>query len=100
MITYDEHGGFWDHVNPPTDFKNPNPERPSTPDEFDFTRLGPRVPAILVSPWVGKGVVDNRTFEHSSVPATVKAILNLTSDFLTVRDKESNIFVTEDDILD
>jgi phospholipase C len=55
IITYDEHGGFYDHVPPPTGVPNPDGLN-ATDDPFDFTRLGVRVPAIVVSPWVKKGL--------------------------------------------
>ena len=69
LINYDEHGGMYDHVEPPA----------CTPDEFQdpqtgfpFDRLGIRVPAVLVSPWIPAGtVVSDRTFDHASIPATV-----------------------------
>ncbi|MGH9622174.1 MAG: alkaline phosphatase family protein [Bryobacteraceae bacterium] len=69
LVVYDEHGGMYDHVEPPA----------CTPDEFQdpttgfkFDRLGVRVPAILVSPWIPKGtVISDRTFDHASIPATV-----------------------------
>ena len=38
---------------------------------FAFDRLGVRVPAILVSPWIPKGTVIAGTFDHASIPATV-----------------------------
>ena len=38
--------------------------------EFKFDRLGVRVPAILVSPWIPKGTVVDRVFDHASIPAT------------------------------
>src|SRR6202030_2792052 len=44
VITYDEHGGFHDHVPPP----------PCQDDTPSMRKLGPRVPALVVSPWVGK----------------------------------------------
>ena len=49
-------GGFYDHVPPPTGVPNPDGLN-STDDPFDFTRLGVRVPSLLISPWVPKGVV-------------------------------------------
>jgi len=52
LITYDEHGGFYDHVRP---------ERP----------LGPRVPTLLVSPWVAPGRPFKRELEHASIIKTV-----------------------------
>jgi phospholipase C len=52
VITYDEHGGFYDHA----------PAGPAVPpddhhEEYTFDRVGVRVPAVLVSPWLGPGVV-------------------------------------------
>lgn len=64
ILTFDEHGGFGDHVSPPVDV-------PAGDDilytetamdganyTFDFKRLGVRVPTLLISPWVGKGVIE------------------------------------------
>jgi len=73
LIVYDEHGGIFDHVPPPDctpDGYTADGTATGTGQPFAFNRLGVRVPAILVSPWVAKGV-DNRTFEHASIPATV-----------------------------
>jgi phospholipase C len=76
IITYDEHGGFFDHVAPPVNVPAPDGIN-STDDPFDFTRLGVRVPTVVVSPWVEKGAVVHATaegegqFEHSSFPATI-----------------------------
>ena len=55
VITYDEHGGFYDHVPPPTGVPNPDGKN-ATDDPFDFTRLGVRVPFVVASPWIKKGV--------------------------------------------
>jgi phospholipase C len=76
LITYDEHGGIFDHVPPPApDGKDDNFEAPAsktgTGQPFKFDRLGVRVPAILVSPWAAKGRVVNDVYEHASIPATV-----------------------------
>ena len=46
-------------------------ERHGDGQPFAFDRLGVRVPAILVSPWVPKGTVVSRVFDHASIPATV-----------------------------
>jgi phospholipase C len=79
LIVYDEHGGLYDHVPPPalsaacTDI-NPTTNTAFVDKEngFKFDRLGIRVPAVLVSPWIAPGtVVDGRIFEHASIPATV-----------------------------
>lgn len=61
IVTYDEHGGFYDHVEPP---------KAVCPDgntfEYSFDRLGVRVPAVLVSPWLEPGVFSG-VLDHTSV---------------------------------
>jgi phospholipase C len=98
IITFDEHGGFFDHV--PTPLNIPNPDgKVSTDPPFNFTRLGVRVPTIIVSPWVKKGTVvhravgpmSNSEYEHSSVAATLKKILGFPN-FLTNRDAWAGTF--------
>jgi phospholipase C len=75
LIVYDEHGGTYDHVPPPnvvTDGFVAQPAATGTGEAFHFDRLGVRVPAVLISPWIPKGtVVNGRIFEHASIPATV-----------------------------
>eukprot|EP01018_Ginkgo_biloba_P016386 Gb_13225 [translate_table: standard] len=101
LITYDEHGGFFDHV--PTPVSNvPSPDGIIGPDPFyfNFERLGVRVPTFLISPWIEKGTVIHEPvgptphshFEHSSLPATVKKLFNLKSDFLSKRDAWAGSF--------
>ncbi len=85
LITYDEHGGIYDHVVPPdctADQFTASGQDTGTGTPFAFDRLGVRVPAVLVSPWVHKGTVipgpsaqNGRTFEHASIPATVMKFL-------------------------
>lgn len=62
--TYDEHGGFWDHVSPPRVRYEPPPDA-----EFEepFASLGPRVPAVIVSPLVERGSVFSGNLDHTSV---------------------------------
>ncbi|XP_074592867.1 non-specific phospholipase C1-like [Curcuma longa] len=101
LITYDEHGGFYDHVSTPATGV-PNPDGIIGPDPFyfKFGRLGVRVPTILVSPWINKRTVihepkgpkQDSQFEHSSVPATVKKLFNLKSNYLTKRDAWAGSF--------
>jgi phospholipase C len=74
LIVYDEHGGVFDHVPPPActpDQFTASANDTGTGQPFAFDRLGVRVPAILVSPWVAKGKVVSRVFDHASIPATV-----------------------------
>ncbi|EEF36317.1 hydrolase, acting on ester bonds, putative [Ricinus communis] len=68
---------------------------------FKFDRLGVRVPTIVVSPWIQKSTVvhgpkgspfPTSEYEHSSIPATVKKIFNLSSPFLTKRDEWAGTF--------
>ncbi|CAD6232321.1 unnamed protein product [Miscanthus lutarioriparius] len=101
IVTYDEHGGFYDHVATPTaGVPSPDGIRGPPPFFFKFDRLGVRVPTIMVSPWIKKGTVvgravgptDTSEFEHSSIPATIKKIFNLSSDFLTKRDAWAGTF--------
>jgi phospholipase C len=97
LVVYDEHGGIYDHVPPPA----------CTPDgfvasanetgigaDFKFDRLGVRVPAILISPWIPKGtVVDGRVFEHASIPATVTDHFLGTYDQRSPREKKAETFL-------
>lgn len=74
LIVYDEHGGIYDHVVPPActpdQFTAPA-NATGTGMEFKFDRLGVRVPAVLVSPWIPKGTIVDRVFDHASIPGTV-----------------------------
>lgn len=97
IVTYDEHGGFYDHVVPsqnvpnPDGKKSPQPGDPSYAPVFAFNRLGIRVPAVIASPWVIAGKIDSTQYQHTSVLATLKAIFGL-KNFLTLRDKSANSF--------
>jgi phospholipase C len=63
VITYDEHGGFYDHVPPPLD--------PPDDDPGTFARYGVRVPTLVVSPWVGRRSFSHEVYDHTSVIKTV-----------------------------
>ena len=105
IVTFDEHGGFFDHV--PTPLLNvPNPDgKDSVRPPFNFDRLGVRVPCIMVSPWIAAGTVINEPnanqvsgqpgskWEHSSVSASLKEMFNLPS-FLTKRDEWAASFAS------
>jgi phospholipase C len=74
LVVYDEHGGIYDHVVPPActpDQFTASANDTGTGQPFAFDRLGVRVPAILISPWIPKGTVVDRTFDHASIPATI-----------------------------
>ncbi|XP_020585574.1 non-specific phospholipase C2-like [Phalaenopsis equestris] len=102
IITYDEHGGFFDHVPTPVNgVPNPDGIISPSPMNFKFDRLGVRVPTIMVSPWIEKGTVvhgpngsptSTSEYEHSSIPATVKKIFDLSSPYLTNRDAWAGTF--------
>jgi phospholipase C len=85
ILTFDEHGGFWDHVAPP---KAPSPGNFKTtfPDEFGFDRLGLRIPTLLISPWVAKGTTvsdppaaqkpaEDSAYDLTSIMASARKIL-------------------------
>ncbi|CAN1121142.1 Non-specific phospholipase C6 [Linum perenne] len=60
VITYDEHGGFFDHVQTPFEgVPNPDGNTGPSPFFFNFDRLGVRVPTIMVSPWINKRTGEN-----------------------------------------
>jgi phospholipase C len=87
IITYDEHGGCYDHVAPPSGAVPPD----DTPSEFgfDFKRFGIRVPAVLVSPLIAPGTVfrvpaGTMPLDHTSILKTVEKRWGLPA--LTARD--------------
>jgi phospholipase C len=87
IVLYDEHGGCYDHVAPPSGAVPPD----NTAGEygFDFTRFGPRVPALLISPLIPAGTVfrvpaGSLPLDHTSVLKTIELRWNVPS--LTARD--------------
>jgi phospholipase C len=62
IVTYDEHGGFYDHVVPPQDAPGDTPE---------LRRYGVRVPALVISPWIDAGAVSHTLFDHTSILKTI-----------------------------
>lgn len=94
LVTWDEHGGFFDHVTPPAavapgDNQSLNHQRAAQPRDFAFDRLGPRVPALLVSPWLPSGLGSQRfpgqAFDHGSIVRSVRETFAL-GEPLTQRD--------------
>lgn len=94
LVVYDEHGGLYDHVQPPQDAANPDGINSTNP-AFDFTRLGVRVPAIVVSPWIDPLTIDSTRYEHASIAATARKLFlgaAFKDKFLNNRDKAANTF--------
>lgn len=89
IVTYDEHGGFADHVAPPAAVA---PGGRSS-DVFGFTLLGPRVPTLLISPWIPRGTRDERTYEHSAIPRALRELFAPKSAALTRRDAAANLLL-------
>ena len=74
IVTYDEHGGLFDHVPPP--WGAVPPDDSAGEFGFDFTRFGPRVPAVLVSPLIAPGTVfrpaGSTPLDHTSILKTLE----------------------------
>jgi phospholipase C len=91
IITYDEHGGFYDSVQP----TKATPPGDGSPNDlsinsggFLFDWLGVRVPAVIVSPLIPKGQVDHTAYDHASVAATLEKLWGMTP--MTQRDAGAN----------
>ncbi len=91
IITYDEHGGFYDSVLPGA----ATPPGDGSPQDssinsggFMFDLYGVRVPAVVVSPLIPQGTVDNTLYDHASVSATLMSLYGLTA--MTARDGGAN----------
>jgi phospholipase C len=90
LIGWDEPGGTYDHVAPGA-VPPPDPDAPAGEFGFTFDRSGYRVPAVLVSPWVGQGSVFNDEYRHTSLIATLRKVWNLGEAF-TQRDASARTF--------
>ncbi|MGW7446739.1 alkaline phosphatase family protein [Kitasatospora sp. NPDC054795] len=102
VITYDEHGGFCDHVVPqvavpPGDVTDPA----NNSHGFLFDQLGVRVPAVIVSPWVpvvrpsgvegqNCNLIDHTAYDHGSLLASVERLYHVP--IITLRDARANDF--------
>ena len=84
IYTYDEHGGYYDHVAPASAVAPDQiaPEPAGT--EGSYTTYGPRVPAVVMSPYSKPGGVTNEVHDHTSILATIERKWNLPA--LTARD--------------
>src|SRR5262249_19101483 len=101
IITFDEHGGCYDHVIPPGYYGNnavgqaaiatpPDLSGYTKWDGFDFNRLGLRVPTIMVSPYIKKNTIINDSMSHTSFLKTMHAKWGGTS--LSAREDASPCF--------
>eukprot|EP00604_Paraphysomonas_vestita_P002784 CAMPEP_0174820892 /NCGR_PEP_ID=MMETSP1107-20130205/5012_1 /TAXON_ID=36770 /ORGANISM="Paraphysomonas vestita, Strain GFlagA" /LENGTH=320 /DNA_ID=CAMNT_0016037107 /DNA_START=265 /DNA_END=1224 /DNA_ORIENTATION=+ len=88
LITYDEHGGFYDHVTPPSEGV-PAPDDSIASNGFLFDKLGVRIPTIAISPWISAGTVVHEylpneqttptsAFDSTSILATANKLFGLT----------------------
>jgi phospholipase C len=73
VLTWDDYGGFYDHVPPP---------------HVDLYGLGPRVPMLVISPWANEAFVDHDTMEFASVLRFIETVFDLPP--LTQRDATAN----------
>jgi phospholipase C len=90
FLTYDEHGGYYDHVPPPAaivpDSIAPMLEPGDVPAAFD--RYGFRVPLIVISPWAKRRYVSRVVHDHTSISAFVERKWNLPA--MTFRDANAH----------
>ena len=73
VLTWDDFGGFYDHVPPP---------------HYDIMGLGPRVPLLIISPWAQQGYIDSTTYEFSSVLKFIETMFGL--ECMTQRDCQAD----------
>ena len=92
VVTYDEHGGIYDHVPPPVNVPEPFNTPPKSDSTFLYNRLGVRVPAIFIGGGVAPGTVFEPAsgqpfpwFDHTSLIRTLREQFNL-GGALTPRD--------------
>jgi len=94
IITYDEHGGFYDHVPPPAAIEVTDSRAAKfNKNKYKFGHYGVRLPAVIVSPLIPKGVVDHTIYDSTSILKTLQkrfATFGMTS--LTNRDRFANDF--------
>mgnify|MGYP001560294631 FL=1 len=114
IVTYDEHGGFFDHVAPRNGIPSPGDGETSYPDpNFTFTRGGIRIPTLMASPWLPRGLVvtdppqaqrprNDSYYELTSIMATTRKLLEFMwgTPALTNRDAWAATFEHLFDLLD
>ncbi|AOJ04891.1 phosphoesterase [Burkholderia mayonis] len=84
VVTYDEHGGCFDHVLPPANATPPDDASAPGDETFGFYRFGVRVPAVVVSPYIEAGTVFRSPtavpYDHTSILATLRDWLGIPPD--------------------
>ena len=91
IVTYDEHGGYYDHVPPPAALAPdsiPPQVQPGESTYDGFARYGFRVPSVVVSPYAKRNYVSHVVFDHTSILAFLERKWNLPA--LTFRDANAN----------
>lgn len=90
VVIWDEHGGFYDHVAPPAAVAPGDQTLHGSMNRFgfDFKQYGVRVPAVIVSPLIPKGIIDHRLYDHTSVLSTLHTLFS--TDPMTDRDRNAN----------
>ena len=91
ILTYDEHGGYYDHVVPPVALAPdsiPPQVQPGESSYDGFARYGFRVPSVLVGPYVKPGHVSSVVYDHTSILAFLERKWNLQA--MTYRDANAN----------
>ncbi|HVW26790.1 MAG TPA: alkaline phosphatase family protein [Polyangiaceae bacterium] len=85
LFTFDEGGGFFDHVPPPSDACI---ARPNNDKDKDFFELGVRVPLVAISPWARRHAVSHVRHEHTSITRFIELVFDLPA--MTDRDANSD----------
>ncbi len=97
IVTFDEHGGYFDHADPPAAVNPDGINSPAPGDtasfapQFAFDRLGLRVPTLLASPYLPRGAVSSVPLQHTSVLVTTRELFGI-SGSLTKRDAAAPSF--------
>ena len=92
LVVFDEHGGFYDHVQPPAAVPPGDTMTDSyIQHHFQYDQLGVRVPALVISPLIPRGMIDHTTYDHTSMLASVERLFDMPP--LTNRDKAANDFL-------
>ena len=90
IITWDEHGGFFDHVAPPGADAPGDTGLSNHMNQYKFTfeQFRPRVPAVVISPLIPRNLIDHRVYDHASISATLESCFGLSA--MTQRDANAN----------